>query len=127
LLRTLGRSLAESIESDAAPHQRPAREHGEQRWEVGWALPEVVRDYQILRLVVFEHLEAVLDRPLHFREIMAIGLVFDEAISASVASYARQRETSLPNRPMPCRSPTSARTSSWPFSPTSCATRWPRS
>jgi signal transduction histidine kinase/CheY-like chemotaxis protein len=95
LLRTLGQSLAESIGVNGSPHQTPARQHGQQRWEVGWSLPEVVRDYQILRLVVFEYLEETLDRPLHFREIMAIGLVLDEAITASVSSFARQSDTSL--------------------------------
>ena len=95
LLQTLGQSLAESHGANGSPHQAPAREHGEQRWEVGWSLPEVVRDYQILRLVLFEYLEETLHRPLHFREIMAIGLALDEAIAASVVAYVRQTESSL--------------------------------
>jgi signal transduction histidine kinase/CheY-like chemotaxis protein len=95
LLHTLGQSLAESHDADSAPHDAPAQEHGEQRWEVGWSLSEVVRDYQILRLVLFEYLEEKLDRPLFFREAMAIGLALDEAISASVSAYVHQRETFL--------------------------------
>jgi signal transduction histidine kinase/CheY-like chemotaxis protein len=95
LLQTLGQSLAESLDADATPHQTPAEEHGEQRWEVGWSLPEVVRDYQLLRLVLFEYLEETLPRRLGFRESRAIDLALDEAISASVAAYVAQRETAL--------------------------------
>src|SRR5579884_1782021 len=52
LLRALGRSLAEDDDVAACQHCLPATTHGEQRWETGWSLPEVVRDYQILRLVL---------------------------------------------------------------------------
>ena len=95
LLQTLGQSLADRLEPDSTPHQTPAEEHGEQRWETGWSLPEVVRDYQILRLVLFEHLEETLPRALGFRESRAIDLALDEAISASVAAYFNQSETAL--------------------------------
>jgi signal transduction histidine kinase len=95
LLHELGQSLAESLDSPAGPHEAPAREHGQQRWEVGWSLPEVVRDYQLLRLVLFEHLEESLERSLQFGEARAIDLALDEAIAASVSAYVRQRETSL--------------------------------
>jgi signal transduction histidine kinase/ActR/RegA family two-component response regulator len=91
LLKRLGDCLSDTS-PDACPHCAPATEHGEQRWEEGWSLPEVVRDYQILRLVIFDHLEEALERPPLFREVQAIGLVLDEAITASVASYVRQRD-----------------------------------
>ena len=58
-LTELGRCLAESEERNAGLHCKPAQDHGEQRWEAGWSLVEVVRDYQILRLVLTDHLEAV--------------------------------------------------------------------
>src|SRR6266545_252961 len=45
-------------------YSRPAINHGEQRWEAGWSLGEVVRDYQLLRVVLVQHLEEKLDRPL---------------------------------------------------------------
>jgi len=95
LLQTLGRTLAHSGNHDLFAHCHPADQHGEQRWEVGWSLPELVRDYQILRLVILEFLEETLERPLSYREIMAIGLALDEAISASVTRYVAQREESL--------------------------------
>ncbi len=91
-LQTLGRSLADSIGPDAAPHEAPAAEHGEQRWEAGWSLSEVIRDYQILRLVIFEHLEGALQRSLLCHEVQAIGLALDEAIDASVSAYVHHRD-----------------------------------
>ncbi|HTU16674.1 MAG TPA: ATP-binding protein [Gemmataceae bacterium] len=95
LLQTLGQGLADRLDPQSAPHEAPAQEHGEQRWEVGWSLPEVVRDYQILRLALFEHLEERLDRRLGFRESRAIDLALDEAISVSVAAYVAQSEAAL--------------------------------
>jgi signal transduction histidine kinase/CheY-like chemotaxis protein len=92
LLSSISDALAESIGPDEDPHQEPAEAHGEHRWETGWSLPEVVKDYQILRLVIFDHLEQALGRQLSGREVQAIGLVLDEAIGASIAAYVRQRD-----------------------------------
>jgi signal transduction histidine kinase/CheY-like chemotaxis protein len=97
-LQSMGQSLAVQLEADAAPDYAPAEEHGEHRWETGWSLPEVVRDYQILRLVIFEYLDENLDRPLSFREGRAIDLALDEAISASVTAFVRQSETASRNQ-----------------------------
>jgi signal transduction histidine kinase/ActR/RegA family two-component response regulator len=94
-LQALGRSLIETDETQTNGHCLPATMHGEQRWEVGWSLPEVVRDYQILRLVILNHLEHTLDRPLANREVMAIGLALDEAIAASVFMYTTSRDEDL--------------------------------
>src|SRR5262245_24125392 len=91
-LRTLGRSLATSEAHHAGQHRQSASAHGGQRWEAGWSLPEVVRDYQILRLVIVDFLEETLDRLLGYREVLALGLALDEAISASVVRYVKQRE-----------------------------------
>jgi signal transduction histidine kinase/ActR/RegA family two-component response regulator len=70
----------------------PATVHGEQRWQTGWSLAEVVRDYQILRLVILDFLEENLSRPLGYREVLAIGLALDEAIAASVVMYVKGSE-----------------------------------
>ena len=84
--------LAGSDASENGAHCQPARQHGEQRWEAGWSLPEVIRDYRILRLVIQEYLDERLDRPLTGREVMAVGLALDEAIAASVVMYVKHRE-----------------------------------
>jgi signal transduction histidine kinase len=95
LLTKLAKSLAESEASAHVQHAQSAAQHGEQRWETGWSLIEVVQDFQILRLVVFEFLDKNLGRPLRSREILAIGLALDEAISASVQVYVRSRDEYL--------------------------------
>ena len=92
LLEELGRGLAESDENDARPQCRPARDHGLQRWESGWSLAEVVQDYQLLRLVLLEYLQEVLQRPLRVREVMALGVALDDAIAASVNRYVKSRD-----------------------------------
>jgi len=94
-LMRLGASLAESEDPLTGQHYIPAVIHGEQRWETGWSLTEVVRDYQILRLVILDFLEEALDRPLGYREGLAIGLALDEAITASVVTYVRGRDDYL--------------------------------
>jgi signal transduction histidine kinase/ActR/RegA family two-component response regulator len=90
-LDALGQALAEPV-GDNGPHLGTAKRHGEQRWENGWSLTEVVRDYQILRLVVLEYLEEMLERALLCRESQAVGLALDEAVTASVESYVRHRD-----------------------------------
>jgi signal transduction histidine kinase/ActR/RegA family two-component response regulator len=92
LLQQMGRSLAEPDPDDNGWHRSPATEHGEQRWESGWSLAEVVRDYQILRIVILNYLEETLDRALGGREVMAIGLILDESIGASVSRYGQHQK-----------------------------------
>jgi signal transduction histidine kinase len=95
LLRTLGTSLAESEDFLTYKHRLSALIHGEQRWEAGWSLPELVRDFQILRLVILDFLAETLDRPIDSREVLAIGLALDEAIAASVVMYIKGRDDHL--------------------------------
>ena len=90
----LGRLL-----SEAHPKDRPSRAanvHGDQRWEVGWSVEEVVRDYQILRIVLTEHLDETVGRPLRTREVLALGVFIDDAIAASVAAYTACQGAAAP-------------------------------
>lgn len=89
-LRELGKSLAESDDAGACRHCHPAHQHGEQRWQSGWSLTEVIQDYQILRLVLVEYLEEVLGRPMLLRETMAVGLALDEAIASSISAFVNE-------------------------------------
>lgn len=88
-LDAMGRGLIESGDPFNRPHYQSAVEHGEQRWENGWSLSELCRDYQILRLVMLDYLDEALERSLRLREIQAVGLALDEAIEASVARYTQ--------------------------------------
>ncbi|MDB5310937.1 MAG: hybrid sensor histidine kinase/response regulator [Gemmataceae bacterium] len=94
-LEELGDGLAAAGGGGPPPHWRLAHIHAEQRWQTGWSLTEVIRDYRILRLVVLEYLDESLDRPLRLAEIQAIGLALDEAIEVSVGRYVRNREEQL--------------------------------
>lgn len=89
-LEDLSRSLEES--RDESSRDRWAREHGQQRWQSGWSLPDLVRDYQILQIVLLEHLEDSLGRPLSSREFMAIGVALDDAIATSVSTFVGETE-----------------------------------
>jgi signal transduction histidine kinase len=91
-LAELGTVLADVQVPDLCPHCRLAEVHGKQRWELGWSLSEVVRDYRLLRLVILDHLDQRLDRPLLLREIQAVGLAIDEAIEASVEEFVGKRD-----------------------------------
>jgi signal transduction histidine kinase/ActR/RegA family two-component response regulator len=86
-LHELGRSLVEPGDQLHRPHGEPATTHGEQRWHVGWSLDELIRDYQLLRIVILDYLDEKLQRPLSLRENLAVGLVLDEAIELSVVEY----------------------------------------
>lgn len=92
-LYQMGRCLAEADPDNNGWHTPPAAQHGQERWQAGWSLEEVVCDYQVLRLVVLEYLEEALERPLDAREVMAVGLVLDDAIAASVSAHARYQES----------------------------------
>lgn len=91
-LKALGHGLMQGGELEPRQHRDQARGHGEQRWDSGWSITELVRDYQILQLVVLEHLEVELDRPLGYREAMAVGVFIDDAIASSITAYVRSRD-----------------------------------
>jgi signal transduction histidine kinase len=90
----MGRALKQNGSPTAAP-VREAKEHGAQRWDSGWSIGEVVHDYQLLRLVVLEYLEENLDRPLYYRETLAVGVFIDDAVAASIARYVADRDEHL--------------------------------
>lgn len=91
-LRAVGRALRSSELGPTDQHCEPALEHGEQRWNTGWTLEEVVRDYQLLRVVILEVLEGALERRLSTHEIASLGVFIDDAISASIAAYVENRD-----------------------------------
>jgi signal transduction histidine kinase/ActR/RegA family two-component response regulator len=81
----LGKGLSDA--ADSIRHCRTAGLHGDQRWESGWSIEELVRDYQLLRLVLVEHLHETVGRVLTVHEFLAIGVYFDDAIASSVSAY----------------------------------------
>jgi signal transduction histidine kinase len=90
-LEAIGEALKHEGRGGVEPY-RKAKEHGEQRWENGWSVTELVRDYQLLRVVVLETLEENLRRPLYYRESLAVGVFIDDAVATSVARYVSARD-----------------------------------
>ena len=91
-LQAMGRGLMQAGDPAPGQHCESAQEHGEQRWDSGWSLTALVRDYQLLQLVILEYLEATLQRPLRYREVMAVGVFIDDAVAASINTYVASRD-----------------------------------
>jgi signal transduction histidine kinase len=91
-LKAIGRALRQSGSPAPREVQDTAIEHGEQRWDTGWSLTELIRDYQILQSVVLDHLDRTLGRPLLYSEAMAVGVFINDAIAASIAAYVANRD-----------------------------------
>jgi signal transduction histidine kinase len=92
LLSAIGRNLAQAGTSQAALQRDVAKEHGAQRWDAGWSLVEVVRDYQLMRVAILAFLDENLQRPLQYREAAAVGVLIDDAVATSVARYVAYRD-----------------------------------
>jgi signal transduction histidine kinase len=90
-IRSVGAALKQAGAGAAAP-RREAAAHGTQRWDNGWSISELVRDYQLLRIALLDHLEERLTRPLYYREAMSVGVFIDDAIAASIARYVEHRD-----------------------------------
>jgi signal transduction histidine kinase len=91
-IHAIGRALMQSGDSSQCQYRDAALEHGQQRWDNDWSLSALVRDYQLLQLVILEHLEEAIERPLQYREIMAVTVHIDDAIAASIGAYVTSRD-----------------------------------
>lgn len=94
-LRVMGHDLKAAGVAASEHNRKTASEHGAQRWDSGWSLGELVRDYQLMRLVILEFLEEHLGRPLYYREAMAVGVFIDDAIAASINRFVAHRDENL--------------------------------
>jgi PAS domain S-box-containing protein len=97
-LQALGRRLLGTERGAEGLHRLFASDRGCCCWRNRWQITDVVRDFQMLRLVVLERLEEAFGGPLELRELMAVGVLLDEAIAAAVAAYDANREAHLSER-----------------------------
>lgn len=67
-----------------------AIEHGIQRWEIGWDIASLARDFMILRRVIVAHLRRSMDIDLD--RALALAASLDEAVAESVNAYVASRE-----------------------------------
>jgi len=93
-LQVLGAELAHREQTQTGQHLL-ARQHGLQRWRVGWDLQEVIADYQLLQITVLEHLSEVLHRPVSIDEMKTIGSYIDDAIRIAVTAFTDQSQEEL--------------------------------
>jgi signal transduction histidine kinase len=93
-LKVLGKALCEPGD-EMLSRDIIARDHGLQRFEVGWKLNEVVADYQLLQIVLFEYVATCLKRSFTLTEINTIGAYLDEAIMVAVVAFAHESERAL--------------------------------
>jgi signal transduction histidine kinase/ActR/RegA family two-component response regulator len=91
-IAAMGQTLVDDVDATQPAYFQPALEHGEQRWNSNWSLSALVRDYQLLQLVILEYLEEWLDRPLDCREVMAVSVYVHDAIAASITTYVETRD-----------------------------------
>lgn len=94
-LRAMGRKLANARQPASSDHRLLAREHGRQRWELGWNLGHIIHDYGCLRRTILESLENALSTPLTMHEIMTIGEWLDDASTAAVVAFTTHHEAAL--------------------------------
>ena len=94
-LEQLGAEMVSNGTQRDQQRDAAARSHGEHRWEHGWRLDEVIRDYQLLRIVLLDHLDQRLSRNLNLEEFKAIGLLLDEAIEDAVVTFVQHQEQHL--------------------------------
>jgi two-component system sensor histidine kinase/response regulator len=94
-LKRLGAELCTRGEDRRSELRWAARNHGEEGWEYGWRLHEVVRDYQLLRLVLLEFLAERLSRPLELSEVMSVGVFLDRSIEDAVVANAEHQKAHL--------------------------------
>jgi signal transduction histidine kinase/ActR/RegA family two-component response regulator len=94
LASELGGTSGAAVTDSAATGKKAAREHGRQRWNLGYDLRSVVEEYGILRHIIVECAEAegvVLDN----REFDAFGRYLNIGIAEATEEYIRHRDIEL--------------------------------
>ena len=95
LMRAIGDDLVDWDGETDSEVKAIAETHGRERWEQGFEIADVIRDYQILRATTTEHLclrleqmeQVTLTRP----ESLLINKILDESIVASVVTFSKYR------------------------------------
>ncbi|MES1175547.1 MAG: ATP-binding protein [Myxococcales bacterium] len=82
---------------DAVDLTATARQHGEQRWKVGYDLQAVVREYGVLRHAVLETAKAE-QTPLGIDETDVLARYLNVGIASATAEYVRSSEERLKAR-----------------------------
>jgi signal transduction histidine kinase/ActR/RegA family two-component response regulator len=100
-LDEIGAELAAGSEGrlsmDAVEVSETARQHGEQRWNLGYDVEALVREYGVLRRAVL-HTAKQAGAPLSADEADTLARYLNVGIGAAITEYVRFREEELKSR-----------------------------
>ncbi|MEW4568471.1 hybrid sensor histidine kinase/response regulator [Tautonia sp. JC769] len=88
-------ALGDDLAGDDDTPLDEANKHGRFRWKDGWELQDVVVDYQLLRIVILEHLQQTLGHDPSFDQVVSIGVHIDDAIAQAVVAYVDHQAVQL--------------------------------
>jgi two-component system sensor histidine kinase/response regulator len=91
-LRALGKDLQRGREGRDAKATPAAREHGIQRWQLGWDLELVVRDYQLLLHAIIDQANLLMDRSITSTEMQNLTRVLQDANIEAIRGYYAFRQ-----------------------------------
>src|SRR6476469_7258139 len=87
----LSRGEDARVSMDAVDVRETARQHGEQRWKLGYDLQAIVREYGILRHAILEAARAAGMQPT-IDESDALARYLNVGVAAATTEYVRSRE-----------------------------------
>lgn len=89
----LGREFSNDIDQDESS-KRLAEDHGRQRFQIGWDIDEILRDYRVLQDVIIDHLIQKID-VLTPRDVQSMARTMDTAILQAVTRYRDFQEATV--------------------------------
>ena len=93
----MSRAAGARMSMDAAEVNATARQHGEQRWKVGYDLEAVVREYAVLRHAILESARAR-GLSLSTDESEVLSSYLNVGVAGATAEYVRSSEARLKER-----------------------------
>jgi len=85
------------LSTDAVDVTTTARQHGEQRWNLGYDVEALVREYGVLRHAIVQTAKSA-NTPLSAEEDDTLARYLNVGIAAAIAEYVRFREEELKSR-----------------------------
>ena len=101
-LRKTGQDFIAGREGHSSTAKSAAREHGLQRWQQGWELELVVRDYQLMYHALLRTACDKLNRDLSSVEAQNLSKVLQEASLEAIRAYVSHRNTVQATVRAPC-------------------------
>lgn len=89
----LGRDYSNESDKDEAV-QRLAEDHGRQRFQIGWDIDEILKDYRVLQEVLIDRLIEKVEH-LSPRDVQAVSHSIDLAVEQAVLRYREFQDASL--------------------------------